>query len=75
MLYIGLFNRNFKQRIIDPYLYLKEDVKCAIYVNKAIFWSPNEANIDRNIGELKAHNFDLTDEGEVDSFLGIIIDI
>ena len=31
-------------------------------------------NIDRTISELKALNFDLTDEGEVDSFLGIKID-
>ena len=44
------------------------------YVDDTIFWSPNEIKIDEIIGELKALNFDLTDEGEVDSFLGIKID-
>ena len=34
----------------------------------------DESEIDKCISELKVFNFDLTDEGEVDSLLGIKID-
>ena len=37
-------------------------------------WSPNESKVDSTISEFKALNFDLTDEGDVDSFLGVQID-
>ena len=49
----GLLKLNFKQSKVDPCLYLKEDMIFAIYVDDTIFWSPNEANIDRTISELK----------------------
>ena len=74
LLKAGLLKLGFKQSKVDPCLYLKEDMICAIYVDDTIFWSPNEIKIDETISELKALNFDLTDEGEVDSFLGIKID-
>ena len=35
---------------------------------------PNDSIKNRTISQLKALNFDLTDKGEVDSFLGIQID-
>ena len=69
LLKTGLFKLGFKQSKVDPYLYLKGDVICAIYVDVTIFWSPNKTNIDRTISELKDLNFDLIDKGEVDSFL------
>ena len=39
-----------------------------------ICWSLDDTTIDQTISELKALDFDLTDEGVVDSFLGINID-
>ena len=42
-----------------------------MYVDDTIFWSPDDSKIESTISELKALNFDLTDEGEVDSFLGV----
>ena len=74
MLKAGLLKIGFKQSKVDPCLYLKEDIICAIYVDDTIFWSPNEVNIDKIISELNVLNFDLTDKGEVDSFLGIEFD-
>ena len=55
-------------------MYFKNDGICAIYVGDTIFWSPDDTKIDQTISELKALDFDLTDEGVVDSFLGIKID-
>ena len=70
----GLIQLGFTQSKVDPCLYFKDDVICAIYVDDTIFWSPDDTKIDQTITELKALNFDLTDEGEVDSFLGIKIE-
>ena len=64
----------FTESKVDPCLYFKDDVICAIYVDDTIFWWPDDSKIDQKTGELKTLNFDLTDEGEVDSFLGIKID-
>ena len=47
---------------------------CAVYVDDTIFWSPNDANIDKTISKLKALKFELTDQREVDPFLGIKTD-
>ena len=74
LLNTGLFKLGFKQSKVDPCLYLKDDIICAIYVDDTIFWAPKDSIIDKTISELRALNFDLTDEGDVDSFLGIKID-
>ena len=74
LLKAGLTKLDFKQSKVDPCLYFKDDVICAIYVDGTIFWSPDDTKIDQTISELKALDFDLTDEGVVDSFLGIKID-
>ena len=39
-----------------------------------LFCSPNKSKIDCTVSKLKPFNFDLTDEGDVDSFLGVQID-
>ena len=74
MLKAGLLKLNFIQSKADPCLFYKNNIVCAIYVDDTIFWSPDESIIDTTISELKSLNFDLTDEGDVDSFLGVKID-
>ena len=74
LLKAGLTQLGFTQSEIDPCLYFKKDVICAIYVDDTIFWSPNESKIDSTISDLKALDFELTDERDVDSFLGVQID-
>ena len=49
LLKAGLLKLGFKQSKVDPCLYLKEDVICAIYVDDTIFWSPGDANIDNDL--------------------------
>ena len=58
LLKAGLLQLGFKQSEVDPCLYFKQDVICAIYVDDIIFWSPTESNIDSTISELKELNFD-----------------
>ena len=65
---------NFTQSKVDPCLYFRDNVICAICVDDTIFWSAGDSKIDETISELKALDFDLIDEGVVDSFLGIKID-
>ena len=69
----GLINLGFKQSKVDPCLYIKDGVICAVYVDDTIFWSPDDSKIESTISELKAPNCVLTDKGEVNSFLGIAI--
>ena len=57
----GLIQLGFTQSKVDAYLYSKDDVICAIYVDDTIFWLPDDSNIDQTITELKAPYFDLTD--------------
>ena len=60
------------QRKIDPCLFLRDDIICVIYVDDTIFFSKEDTIIDKIITQLK-ESFELTDEGEVDAFLGIKI--
>lgn len=65
----GLFKLGFKRNKVDPCLYLKYDIICAIYDDDTFFWSINDSILDRPINELKELNFNLTDKGNADSFL------
>ena len=74
MLNAGLFESSIIQSKIDPCLFYKDDIVCAIYLGDTIFWFLDKSNIDKIISELKNLNFGLTDEGNVDSFLEVKID-
>ena len=69
----GLFDRGFKPSEIDPCLYIKDDIICLVYVDDTIFFAKEEKVIDDMITELQK-DFDLTDEGDVEAFLGIKIE-
>ena len=69
----GLLARGFKQSNIDPCLFIKYDIICLIYVNDTIFFEKNQKIIDNMISNFK-RDFDLTDEGDVDAFLGVQFD-
>ena len=40
-------------------------------MDDTIFFAPDDPIINKEINSLKSNGFELTDEGEVDSFLGI----
>ena len=70
----GLEKLGFQQSKIDPCLFLKDKIICAIYVDDTIFLSESDEIIDKHISALKALNFDLTDEGDIDAFLGVQVE-
>ena len=66
----GLKSRGFKPSTIDPCLYIKDDILCLVYVDDTIFFAQNDEIINDMISDLQT-DFDLTDEGDVEAFLGI----
>ena len=70
----GLISLGFKQSEHDPCLYCKDDVICVIYVDDTLFFSKDPSKVDKVISNLQKLNFELTDEGDVDAFLGIKVE-
>ena len=71
----GLVDRGFTPSKIDPCLYLKENMVLLTYVDDCIIISPLKENIDRLVKSMQQgpKNFNLTDEGDVNKFLGVEI--
>ena len=63
----------FEPSKVDPCIYLREYIICAVYVDDTIFWLPDEFKIEETVSELNAPKFELTDEEKADLFLGITI--
>ena len=74
LLKAGLETLGFKQSEHDPCLYCKDDIICVIYVDDTLFFSKDPKKIDQIISNLKKLDFELTDEGDVEAFLGIQVD-
>ena len=70
----GLLSLGFKQSEHDQCLYIKDDVICVIYVDDTLFFSKDPSKVDKVISNLQKLNFELTDEGDVDAFLGIKVE-
>lgn len=71
MLTEGLKANGFKQSKHDSCLFFKKDIVCCIYVDDTLFFSRDTNIIDKTINEMKDLNFNLTDEGQVEAFLGV----
>ena len=71
----GLTDRGFKPSGINPCLYLKHNMVLLTYVDDCIIIGPSKASINRFITSMHTgpENFKLTDEGDVNKFLGIEI--
>ena len=76
----GLLERGFVQSMIDPCLFMKQDMICVIYVDDTIITGLDEQAIQDLITSLgvadeeQVHTFELRDESEVGAFLGIQIE-
>ena len=68
-------DRGFRSSAIDPCLYLKVNMILLKYVDDCIIFSPTMESIDRLVQPMHdgPENFKLTDEGNVNKFLGIEI--
>jgi len=71
----GLMDRGFCPSAIDPRLYLKANMILLTYVDDCIIFSPSMESINRLVQTMHdgPENFKLTDEGDVNKFLGIEI--
>ncbi len=71
----GLTDRGFRPSEIDPSLYLKQNMILLTYVDGCIIFSPSMQSINRLVKSMHdgPENFQLTDEGDVNKFLGIEI--
>ena len=65
----GLKERGFTPSKVDPCLFIKGSVLLVLYTDDAAFFSPSAQAIDDEITSLKKA-FDLTDEGELQDYLG-----
>ena len=76
----GLLERGFTQSILDPCLFMKDQMMCVVYVDDTIIAGPDPKAIEDLITSLgvakeeQRHTFELRDEGEVGDFLGIRIE-
>ena len=66
----GLIERHFKQSIVDNCVFYKGSTMLLVYVDDAIICGPSSKVIDEIIASLK-EDFDVTDEGEIDDYLGV----
>ena len=70
----GFLSLGFRQSDHDPCLFCKDDVICVVYVDDTLFFSKDRSKVNEVISQLQKLNFELTDEGDVEGFLGIQID-
>ena len=74
MLRDNLIKEGFKQSIIDPCLFVKDDTIIVTYVDDCLIFSDEKEKIDKLLIQLKK-TFNLADEGEdVKAYLGIKVD-
>jgi hypothetical protein len=66
----GLEDRGFFKSKVDECVFYKGKTILLVYVDDVILCGPNSKDIDNIIASLK-EGFDVTDEGEIDDYLGV----
>jgi hypothetical protein len=61
----------FKPSTLDHCLFVKDQVAFVVYVDDAIIISPDRGKIDQVLNQLETEGFDVKDEGNLTSYLGI----
>lgn len=64
----------FKQSEFDECLFYKGKILYALYTDDSILAGPDKSEIDRLIEQIKGIGLDITDEGNVEDFLGVNIE-
>ena len=70
-LHKGLTQLGFVQSKIDECVYYRDKVIFLCYVDDSLIFSPNAKDIDQVIKELEELNYDVSDEGDIDDYLGV----
>ena len=55
-------------------MFCKDDVICVVYVDDTLFFAKDREKVNKVISQLQKLDFELTDEGDVEAFLGIKVD-
>jgi hypothetical protein len=69
----GLLKRQWKVSDIDGCLFTKDGIMLVVYVDDAILISPSKALISKEIASIQ-EDYDLTDDGELQDYLGTRFD-
>lgn len=69
----GLKKRGFKQSKVDQSVFYKGETIFILYVDDGILIGPNSTEINEIIKSLK-RDYNLTDEGELNEYLGIKVE-
>ena len=69
----ALISIGFNKSPSDPCLFISKQIMCVIYVDDTLFFSKHNSIITKVIHKLQSI-FELTDEGDIESFLGIKVD-
>ena len=71
----ALGNLSINPSKVDPYVFMGEDVIVLLYVDYFLIFSQDKDNINQLLEKLKnKETLYLTDEGDVDKYLGVGID-
>jgi hypothetical protein len=73
-LHKGLITLGFTQSNVDECVYYRNSTIFFCYVDDSVLIDPVASEIDRAIDELRALKYDITDEGEIDDYLGVKIE-
>ena len=70
----GLKDMGFKPSQADPCVHLRKDAVILVYVDDCLIFSRSKATIEGIVEDLKRRQFTLTDEGEIESYLGVDVE-
>ena len=70
-LHKGLIEISFTQSTVDECVYYCRSMVMLCYFDDTILIDPHDKPIDNVIAELHNLNYDLTNEGELEDYLGI----
>ena len=71
----ALGNLSINHRKVDPCVFIGEDIIFLVYVEDCLIFSRDKDKINQLIDKLKnKEKLDLTDEGDVEKYLGVEID-
>ena len=68
----GLLKRGYRQSAYNPCLFIKGNILIVVFVDNCVFCAPNPGINKQEINHLRK-DFDLTDKGDLSSFLGVSI--
>jgi hypothetical protein len=73
-LHKGLIQLGFKQSTVDECVYYRDNTILLCYVDDTIIIDPKDQAIDKVIEDLRELKFNVTDEGQIEDYLGVKIE-